>query len=61
MNSVAEIERAISRLSPEEFAELARWFDRRRSSNWDRQIEADSSSGALDFCCARWTSAMPGG
>lgn len=49
MTSVAEIEAAIGRLSGEEFAELAQWFDEQRNLLWDRQIEKDSASGALDF------------
>ena len=49
MSSVAEIEKAIANLSAQEFIELGRWFDTERNRKWDRQIEADSASGALDF------------
>ena len=49
MGSVAEIEQAIAKLSPREFAELGQWFDALRNREWDRQLEADSGSGALDF------------
>ena len=49
MSSVAEIEKAIAKLSAQEFVELERWFDAERNRKWDRQIEADSASGALDF------------
>ena len=49
MGSVAEIELAIAKLSADEFVELERWFDAERNRKWDRQIEADSDSGALDF------------
>jgi hypothetical protein len=49
MGSVAEIEQAIAKLSPREFAELEQWFDAQRDREWDRQLEADSASGALDF------------
>lgn len=48
MSSVAEIEQAIAKLSSREFVELERWFDAERNRQWDRQIEADSASGALD-------------
>ena len=48
MSSVAEIEQAISALPPGQFAELARWFDAERNRKWDRQLEIDSESGALD-------------
>ena len=49
MGSIAEIEQAIAKLSTREFVELERWFDAERNRKWDRQIEADSASGALDF------------
>ena len=48
MSSIAEIEQAITALPPGKFAELARWFDEERNRKWDRQIELDSESGALD-------------
>lgn len=48
MSSVAEIERAIAQLSTRDFVELGRWFDAERNRQWDRQIEDDSASGALD-------------
>jgi len=49
MGSIVEIEQAIAKLSPGEFVELEQWFDAERNRKWDRQIEADSASGALDF------------
>jgi hypothetical protein len=49
MGSIAEIEQAIAKLSTREFVELEQWFDAERNLKWDRQIEADSASGALDF------------
>jgi hypothetical protein len=49
MGSIAEIEQAIARLSPQDFVQLGQWFDAERNRKWDRQIEADSASGALDF------------
>ena len=49
MGSIAEIEQAIAKLSPQEFLELEEWFNAERNRKWDRQIEADSASGALDF------------
>jgi hypothetical protein len=48
MSSVAEIEQAIAQLSTREFVELERWLAAERTRKWDRQIEADSASGALD-------------
>src|SRR5205823_6548837 len=49
MSSVAEIEKAIGKLSSQEFVELERWFDAERNRKWDLEIESDSASGALDF------------
>jgi hypothetical protein len=48
MSSIAEIEQAIVKLSAQEFLELERWFAAERNRKWDKQIEADSASGALD-------------
>jgi hypothetical protein len=47
MSSVAEIERAIAKLSSREFVELERWFDEERNRKWDHQIEEDARSGKL--------------
>jgi hypothetical protein len=46
--SVQELENAIRQLSPEDFAQLARWIDEFRSDQWDKQIEADIQAGRLD-------------
>lgn len=46
--SVQELEDAILQLSPDEFAQLARWIDEYRGDQWDRQIEADIHAGRLD-------------
>jgi hypothetical protein len=48
MSSTAEIEQAIAKLSVGEFVELERWLADERNRKWDRQIKADSASGALD-------------
>lgn len=48
MNTLEEIEVAIARLPAEDFAKLSEWILRKRSEAWDRQIEEDSASGALD-------------
>ena len=47
MSSVAKIEQAIGKLSPEEFVELEQWFDAERNRKWDSQIEKDLHSGKL--------------
>lgn len=46
---VQEIELAIESLSPDEYARLRDWFAERDWAYWDRQIEADSATGKLDF------------
>ena len=49
MSRLREIEMAIDALPDEEYSELRRWFLERDWAKWDRQIEADSASGKLDF------------
>ena len=40
---------AIESLPEKEYSEFRRWFLERDWAKWDRQIEADSASGRLDF------------
>ena len=50
--TVTEIKQAIAALPEAEFAELTAWLDElceRDWEAWDRQIEADSKAGKLDF------------
>ena len=49
MSKIEEIEAAIESLSEEEYNSFRRWFSERDWKKWDRQIEADSESGKLDF------------
>jgi hypothetical protein len=49
MTRVEEIEHAIDSLPVEEYREFRQWFLEREWSAWDRQIEADSAAGKLDF------------
>ena len=51
MNSarLEEIQVAIESLPYEEYSRLRQWFSERDWEKWDRQIEADSESGKLDF------------
>lgn len=46
---VEEIQVAIESLPYEEYIRLRQWFSERDWEKWDRQIEADSESGKLDF------------
>jgi hypothetical protein len=46
--SVEEIEKAITKLSPEELGELSSWFADYQAKVWDKQIEQDLDEGRLD-------------
>ncbi len=47
MRKVEELERQISELSNEEFAELRSWLVERDAASWDAQFEADVAAGKL--------------
>ena len=49
MITAEEIEKAIENLSPEDFSRLREWFREKDWAEWDKQIEADSDAGKLDF------------
>ncbi|MDY7021411.1 MAG: hypothetical protein SWJ54_08615 [Cyanobacteriota bacterium] len=49
MTTVKEIQAAIQNLSYDEFTDLKKWMIELDWQYWDREIEADSSSGKLDF------------
>jgi len=49
MSKVEEIEAAIESLSEDEYVRIRKWFSEKDWEKWDRQIEADSESGKLDF------------
>jgi hypothetical protein len=51
--SVEELESAIARLPPEQFARLATWFADYQAEVWDRQIEDDLRAGRLDVVIQR--------
>ncbi|ARV61169.1 hypothetical protein BZZ01_23415 [Nostocales cyanobacterium HT-58-2] len=48
MNSLQEIERAVSQLSPEELAAFRAWFAEFDAAVWDKQFEADVAAGRLN-------------
>lgn len=52
MPDVKALEEAIQALSPSALAEFRRWFAAFDAAAWDRQIEADVSSGKLDALVA---------
>lgn len=49
MISIEVLEEQIAKLDNDSFAKLRDWFIEFEQSRWDKQIEADSNSGKLDF------------
>jgi hypothetical protein len=49
MAKVDELKTEIERLPQEEFTELVRWLSEKDWERWDKEIEADSVAGKLDF------------
>jgi hypothetical protein len=49
MSKIEELKTDIERLSSEEAAELFRWLSEREWESWDKEMEADSQAGKLDF------------
>ena len=48
MSSVKEIQDALKKLSPKEFAAFREWFALFDATLWDKQIEMDVAAGRLD-------------
>ena len=49
MSKVDELKTEIERLPEEDFIELVRWLSEKDWERWDKEIEADSEAGKLDF------------
>lgn len=49
MAKIKEIQKAILALPETEYIKLRQWFNELAWKKWDRQIEADSEAGKLDF------------
>jgi len=49
MTRLEELALAIESLAENEYSQFRRWFLERDWEKWDREIEADSTSGKLDF------------
>ena len=49
MTKIEELELAIASLPEEDYSQFRRWFLERDWEKWDREIEADATSGKLDF------------
>lgn len=47
--NVAKIQEEILALSETDYQQLKQWFNDLEWKKWDRQIEADSNAGKLDF------------
>ena len=48
MSTLEQIENAVRRLSPKDFAAFRAWFAELDADAWDRQIEEDVAAGRLD-------------
>ncbi len=49
MSKVDQLKTEIERLPKEEFSELVRWLSEKDWERWDKEVEADSETGRLDF------------
>ena len=52
MSNITEIQQAILALPEADYLQFRRWFNELDWAKWDRQIEADSENGKLDFLAA---------
>ena len=48
MNTIYEIEQAVSHMSLEDLARFRQWFEEFDAKVWDEQFEQDAKSGKLD-------------
>ena len=53
MNTVSELQEAITRLSAAEQRQLARWFEEALEDAWNNQIEEDIKAGRLNDLIAQ--------
>jgi hypothetical protein len=49
MSKMDKLKAEIESLPSEEFAEVFRWLSEKDWEKWDKEIEADSQAGKLDF------------
>ncbi len=52
MSDIAALQEAVLSLPEEDYARFRAWFSELDWQKWDRQIEADSEQGKLDFLIA---------
>ena len=48
ISTISEIEKAIENLAENELQEIRGWFIKYDNAKWDKEIERDIKSGALD-------------
>jgi hypothetical protein len=48
MGKIEDIERAVSSLSPDEYARFKAWFEAFEAERFDQRIESDALAGKLD-------------
>jgi len=53
MTTVEEIEKAVTKLSPEQLAKFRAWFEEFQARQFDEQIERDAKSGKLEELMAK--------
>ncbi len=61
MTTFAELQKAILDLPKSEYQQLRRWLQELEWEDWDREIEADSRDGKLDFLIAEAVEAKENG
>ena len=49
MSKIDQLKAEIERLPNEEFAEIFRWLSEKGWERWDKEIDADSEAGRLNF------------
>ena len=49
MSKIDQLKAEIEGLPSEEFTEIFRWLSEKDWERWDKEIEADSHAGKLDF------------
>ena len=49
MSKIDQLKAEIESLPNEEFTEISRWLSEKDWERWDKEIEADSQAGRLDF------------
>ncbi len=52
MSRIAKIQQEILALPEADYRQLRQWFSELDWGKWDREIEADSEAGKLDFLIA---------